>query len=781
MMNNLLKSITLFWIAFFTINANSQGFLHVDGKNIVDGNGNNFISRSIGTGNWMIQEGYMMKSTDAGINTQWQFRKRLTETIGEAKTDSFYNVWLTNHFTRADVDSMKAWGFNSVRPALHYKWFTLPIEEEAILGENTWLDKGFTMLDSLVKWCTDNEMYVFLDMHGAPGGQGKNADISDYDPSKPSLWESEHNKTKLIELWVKLAERYKDEPYVGGFDLINEINWDFENSGNQNGCNCNQNLPVKDIFERIITAIRTVNTNHVVFVSGNCWGNNYNGLRSLASYDDNLAFTFHKYWNYNDQSSVDWIVAMRNSLNVPLWMSESGENSNTWFTNATTLFEKNNIGWSWWPVKKSGINNILHVTTNKEYSDLLSYWKNGSPAMTEEQAFQAVLKWADNHKIENCFIQRDVIDALTRQIDSYEAIPFKEHTLGSEIFFSDYDLGRNNVAYYDTDTANYHVNTGNFVAWNAGWAYRNDGVDIERCNDTAASNGFNVGWTAKGEWLQYSLTSDSEAAYKLTIRHASGGSGSKFYIEVNGVDISGVLSLAGTGGWQNWATATFNNVILPAGPIKIRFIVEQGGSNLNYLNFTNPTSINEIDFVFVSAKTSADGSEIYIDLNKEISTPDAEILLSNFTLYANSVPLEITSISRMASSRILKLTTDAKIYSDMNVTVSYNGTSVKWGTQNLLPFTSKPVKNNLPISYAIPGRIQAEHFAINNGLVLETCTDTGGGLNTSYANSGDYLIYNVHVKQSGNYKVNYRYATQRTNAELTFTVGNDHWCPVKKY
>ena len=34
-----------------------------------------------------------------------------------------------------------------------------------------------------------------LDMHAAPGGQGRNSEISDYDPSKPSLWESE-NKEK---------------------------------------------------------------------------------------------------------------------------------------------------------------------------------------------------------------------------------------------------------------------------------------------------------------------------------------------------------------------------------------------------------------------------------------------------------------------------------------------------------------------------------------------------------------------------------------------------------
>lgn len=763
--------LILLTLAFIPILVSAQGYLHADGKNIVNGQGDNFIARSIGTGNWMLQEGYMMKSTDAGINTQWQFREKLIETIGVEKTDSFYNVWLTNHFTRADVDSMKAWGFNSVRPALHYKWFTLPIEEEAVPGENTWLDKGFTMLDSLIKWCSDNEMYVFLDMHGAPGGQGKNADISDYNPSNYSLWESEHNKTKLIALWVKIAERYKDEPFVGGFDLINEINWDFENSGNENGCNCNQNLPIKELFDRIITAIRAVDTNHMVFVSGNCWGNNYNGLSSLASLDDNLAYTFHKYWNYNDQSSVDWIIGMRNSLNVPLWMSESGENSNTWFTNATALFDKNNIGWSWWPVKKSGINNVLHVTTNEDYSDLLSFWKSGSPAMTEEQAFQAVLKWADNHKIENCFIQRDVIDALTRQIDSYEAIPFKNHTLGNEIFFSDYDLGRNNVAYFDTDTANYHVSTGNYVTWNAGWAYRNDGVDIELCQDAAdTTNGFNLGWTNDDEWMLYTLNSDSTAAYTLEVRSASNNaSGCDFQLEVNGVVVTDLLSLPGTGGWKTWQTTTFEDIIIPSGEIQIKFYLDKGGSNLSYFNFINPKSTDAIDFRLMSAKTSSTGDSILLDLNKEITTLQGEILASDFDISIDGESVTVTGVSiSPESAYVLILAHDGTVFSDNDVTVSYSGSSVQHGTQNLSSFSNNPVTLELDaVYYEVPGIIQVEDFVENNGFSFEN-----NGTTSAFANPGDYLTYRVSVIASGYYQINYRVATERSNAQLIFQTGD---------
>ena len=352
-----MKKYSLIIILLIGYLSFSQGFLRTEGTEIINDNGP-VLLKSIGTGNWMIQEGYMMQSTKAGINTHTQFRNKLESVIGKEKTEEFYNKWLENHFTKRDLDSMKSWGFNSVRVALHYKWFTLPIEDEQLVnGEiiNTWLEKGFEITDKLLEWCEENEMYLILDMHGAPGGQGKNANISDYDEAKPSLWESEHNKSKLVELWVQFAKRYKNSKWLGGFDLINETNWDFTDSNHENGCNCKNNDQLWDFQERIIKAIRKVNTNHIVYISGNCWGNNYASFdsHSLKDCDKNMVMTFHKYWNNNKDSSISEWINKREIYDIPLWMSESGENSNTWFIDCISLLEKNNIGWSWWPVKKS--------------------------------------------------------------------------------------------------------------------------------------------------------------------------------------------------------------------------------------------------------------------------------------------------------------------------------------------------------------------------------------------------------------------------------------------
>ena len=53
-------------------------------------------------------------------------------------------------FKRSDIDSMHGWGFNSVSLPMHYNLFTLPVDKEPVAGENTWLDKGFQLTDSLL-------------------------------------------------------------------------------------------------------------------------------------------------------------------------------------------------------------------------------------------------------------------------------------------------------------------------------------------------------------------------------------------------------------------------------------------------------------------------------------------------------------------------------------------------------------------------------------------------------------------------------------------------------
>ena len=749
----------LFVITIILLNqvASAQG-LKASGKKILNEKGEEVILRGMGLGGWMLQEPYMMEM-GGFAGTQWQIKEKIESLIGSINTEAFYDAWHSNHLTRADIDSLASWGFNSVRLPMHYNLYTLPIEDEPTVGVNTWLEKGFVLTDSLVRWCKANHMYVILDLHAAPGGQGKDAAISDANPAKPTLWESETNKQKTIALWRKLAERYVDEPWVGGYDLINEPNWSFTAGGNQNGCSENSNAPLRKLYIDITNAIRQVDTKHMIIIEGNCWGNNYNGI--LPAWDNNMALSFHKYWSNNDQGSISGIISLRNQYNIPIWMGESGENSNVWFTDAIKLVESNGIGWAWWPLKK--INSVvdpLTIIKTSGYTTLLNYWQFGGMAPTVSFATNALMQMAENAKIENCIFHKDVIDAMFRQVNDSTTLPYTKHSIPGDIPAPDYDLGRNGKAYFDADIADYHVSTGTYTAWNSGSAYRNDGVDIGNSTDSdPSSNGYYIGWTADKEWLQYTIDVDSTAAYTVKFRYATPNGGTKIKLLVNDGDITGTLSLPVTGGYQSWVTFPINDVVLYKGQQKIKVVFEKAGANFSSIGFFLSKKIEDVNLLPTTAETHKQTEIIYLSCTKALD--GSTVTGSNFSCTVNGEVVNITNaaINNENPYQII-LNLSQQIVDIDNILLSYAGGNVAATDGTLLQnFSNLQVKNNLPVYTLIPGKIEAEAFSTNQGLVLETCTDTGGGQDAGYTNTGDYLDYRVRVVKTSKYDLEVRVAS----------------------
>ena len=156
-----------------------------------------------------------------------------------------------------------------------------------------------------------------------------------------------------------------------------------------------------------------------------------------------------------------------------------------------------------------------------------------------------------------------------------------------------YDLGGEGVAYHDTD------------AGNNGGAYRKDDVDI----GAASEGGYTLGWMNKNEWLEYTVNIKSAGAYHLNVRLASPASGGKFHIEVDGVDVTGPLTVSSTGGWSNWGSVTKSDVNLPAGQHVLRFVLDSHGANgyFGNLNSMSFTKSNESQLVGNTSPASGSG------------------------------------------------------------------------------------------------------------------------------------------------------------------------------
>ncbi|HEY6785752.1 MAG TPA: carbohydrate-binding protein, partial [Trebonia sp.] len=117
---------------------------------------------------------------------------------------------------------------------------------------------------------------------------------------------------------------------------------------------------------------------------------------------------------------------------------------------------------------------------------------------------------------------------------------------------ANYDTGGQGVAYNVTS-----------VNGTAG-LYRSDEVDLESCSDTGC--GYDLGWTASGQWFKYTVNVATAGTYTVSLRLASpsGATDGLHIANAAGTNLSGNVNVPATGGWQTWQTVTAN-VTLPAG------------------------------------------------------------------------------------------------------------------------------------------------------------------------------------------------------------------------
>ncbi|MEY3052303.1 MAG: hypothetical protein RLY31_2088, partial [Bacteroidota bacterium] len=542
-------------------------FLAVSGKQIVNtSNGQEVMLNAMNFGNWMVMEGYMMNSTNQAT-AQHKWKQKLTALVGSDRTAAFYEAWLANHVTQDDILQLKAWGFNAVRLPIHYEYFV------NIGTPDVWNNQGFVILDSVISWCAAAEVYAIIDLHAAPGGQSSN-DISDYDDTMPSLWESAANRTKTVRLWRKLSERYKTEAWVAGYDLLNEPAWDLPGG-----------TALRNLYDRITDTVRSNADPHILFIEGNWYSNDYTGL--TPAWDDNMVYVFHKYWSDASTEDIKWITDFREAQNRPIWCGEHGENSNDHFTRIVETLVENGIGFSWWPMKKfESINDFADAKFPDGYPQILDYLGGSNPTLDPDTAFHILMQLAENVKLANCTVQSEVLRAIFIQPGNRVTEPFSDNPIPGTLYTPNYDIGMNGHAYSDRAWENVRLTTGTYTAWNNGWVHRNNGVDLEATADPL-SNGYTVGWFDKGEWLKYTVDVASAGTYAIEFR-VSNGNPTSGTVQIQNEDGTALLATATvppTGGWGSWTTVSVQGGFRTAGLQQIRMVNTSGEFNVNSIRF----------------------------------------------------------------------------------------------------------------------------------------------------------------------------------------------------
>ena len=330
-------------------------------------------------------------------------------------------------------------------------------------------------------------------------------------------------------------------------------------------------------------------------------------------------------------------------------------------------------------------------------------------------------------------------------------------SIPGKIEAENYDLGGQGLAFYDND------------ATNSGGQYRTtEGVDVESTGDTGG--GFNIGYTNAGEWMEYTVNVTTAAAYTLQVRVASPGTGNTLHVELEGVNISGSLTVPNTGGWQIYQTVSVITPSLSSGQHILRIYEETGGFNINYLNFAAIVAAPVI-----SSAATASGT---------IGTA------FTYTITASNSPVSYastglpTGLAVNTSTGVISGTpTTAGTYSVTVSATNAGGTATKPVTFTITnPAGSTPYGGT---PWAIPGKIEAENFddggegiayhdldvlnqggqqRTNQGVDVETCSE--GTLNVGWTGAGEWLKYTVNVTSAGVYSLHVRVASPNSGKGL---------------
>ncbi|MBI3139121.1 MAG: cellulase family glycosylhydrolase [Sphingobacteriales bacterium] len=544
-----MKKLLLFFVILTGYHAVAQGkgkkpltFLSASGQDIIDASGKRVYLRGVGLGNWLLPEGYMWKFGALGDRPR-KIEKVVRDLIGAEKAARFWKAFRQNYITESDIKRMAALGFNSVRPALNARLFLTE-------GENPeYVQEGFRLIDSLVAWCRKYRLYVIIDMHGAPGGQ-TGANIDDSPRDIPELFIEKKYQDQLVDLWVKIAGKYRDEPVVAAYDLLNEPLPKGTGSAEKY-----KHLLVP-LYQRLTTEIRKVDPRHMITLEGFDWSNDWSLFDK--PFDKNVFYQFHYYcWARPDNlNSIEGYLKKREELNTPVWVGETGEKGNAIYWASSQYLEANNIGFSFWPWKKMDTQNTPYSIKKPANWDLIADYTRGGARPDSILAENSLNELLENCKIANCVYYEDVCNAIMTRVPG----KIEAENYGQEGY---------KHSYYVKDTL-------------AKSAYYRMREPVKINLDSKDKNQF---WSdqsvelKKQEWVVYDFTSLTTRKYRLAARLKTAGTPAGLSIRVNNKKAE--IRASGA----DWKELPLGSFMLKQGKNKLKILVTGGLLNLDWIRF----------------------------------------------------------------------------------------------------------------------------------------------------------------------------------------------------
>ena len=363
-MKNRTKTVIAWAVALLTglpmhAALTNTDFLQANGRNLRKNYGQGDVVQLKGTnlGGWLIQEFWMTPTNSVGgVNCERDIYNKLTERFGENKMREIVDIYQSNYLKESDFDNMASMGMNCVR--LPFWWRNLTDAGGSLYAD--W----YKYIDWTVAQAKARNMYVIIDFHGAPGSQN-GSDHSGVDGGDDKKGASEFffganataNQNLYYSLWETIAARYKDEPAVAGYDLLNEPYCTYRYNS---GYSADQlHTWLWNIYNTAYQRIRAIDNKHVIIMEAT-W--DPVDLPNPATYGwTNVMYEYHNYlYDDYDNNEGRQITNMQNKINairnaaynVPSYMGEFCYFNNlTAWDQGLALLNNTGINWTTWTYK----------------------------------------------------------------------------------------------------------------------------------------------------------------------------------------------------------------------------------------------------------------------------------------------------------------------------------------------------------------------------------------------------------------------------------------------
>lgn len=326
-----------------------EDFLTVKGRRMYNQKGEEVQLKGVNLGGWLIHEDWLCPDQlPAGVQYDNEtILEILEERFGREAAYDLVNLYEENWITEYDLDIIKDRGFNCVRVPFWYRNFYYDDNGTKILDENGEWD--FSILDWVVQECSEREIYVILDMHGAVGSQS-DAPHSGRAFQGAQLYENsergERYRELTDELWTAIASRFNGNPAVAMYDLLNEPMCDVECT------EIRRRINNEMIYTRLYDTVRAVDTDHIITMEAIWTG--FALPKTFFKGWHNVVYQVHFYNNSNFIFNFFLLLTIALHPNVPLMVGEFYPHERTTWENCFNTMNKLNYSWMLWTYKATG-------------------------------------------------------------------------------------------------------------------------------------------------------------------------------------------------------------------------------------------------------------------------------------------------------------------------------------------------------------------------------------------------------------------------------------------